>query len=185
MQTDVIIAGFGGQGVMLMGKLLAYAGMKDGKEVSFLPSYGPEMRGGTANCTVVVSDQPVGSPVVAHPKALLIMNLPSLDKFEKQVEAGGVLLVNTSLVPRKPGRTDVTVVEVPANDIAMRLENPKGANMVALGAYLGATHAVSLEAVSAVVRESFAEKPKTIEPNLKALAEGFALGEAATKGAAA
>ncbi len=185
MQTDVIIAGFGGQGVMLMGKLLAYAGMKDGKEVSFLPSYGPEMRGGTANCTVVVSDQPVGSPVVAHPKALLIMNLPSLDKFEKQVQPGGVLLVNTSLVPRKPERADITVVEVPANDIAMRLENPKGANMVALGAYLGATHAVSLEAVSQVVRESFAEKPKTIEPNLKALAEGFALGEAATKGAAA
>jgi 2-oxoglutarate ferredoxin oxidoreductase subunit gamma len=186
METDVIIAGFGGQGVMLMGKMLAYAAMRQGKEVSWLPSYGPEMRGGTANCTVVISDKPVGSPVVAHPSAVLAMNLPSLEKFEAQMKPGGVLLVNTSLITRRPERHDILVVDVPANEIAARLDNPRGANMVALGAYLGATHALELAVVSEIVRDTFAARPATIEPNLKALAEGYALGEAAAhKGAAA
>jgi len=181
METDVVIAGFGGQGVMLMGKMLAYAGMRQGKEVSFLPSYGPEMRGGTANCTVVISDAPVGSPVVARPRAVLAMNLPSLDKFEDSIKPGGVLLINTSLIGRESKRDDVTVVNVPANEIAIELNNPKGANMVALGAYLGATHAVSLEVVADVVRESFADKPKAVAPNLAALERGYALGDAAAK----
>ncbi|HQU34435.1 MAG: 2-oxoacid:ferredoxin oxidoreductase subunit gamma [Acidobacteria bacterium 21-70-11] len=177
MQNDLIIAGFGGQGVLLIGKMLAYAGMADGKEVSWLPSYGPEMRGGTCNCTVVIADRPVGSPVVERPWVAMVMNLPSLEKYEEMVKPGGLLLVNTSLINREVRRTDVRVVKVPANEIANRLGNPRAANMVALGAYLGATRAVSLAAVEGLVRETFAGKAKVIDSNLAALQEGYALGE--------
>lgn len=173
MQHDMIIAGFGGQGALLIGKMLAYAGMHQGKEVSWLPSYGPEMRGGTANCTVVISDRPVGSPVIKTPKALLALNLPSLDKFEDAVRPGGVILVNTSLVNREPHRTDVKIVKVAANDIANELGNPRGANMVALGAFVGATGVVDLSEVEALVRETFARKPALVEVNLKAVHAGF------------
>jgi 2-oxoglutarate ferredoxin oxidoreductase subunit gamma len=183
MQNDVIIAGFGGQGVLLVGKMLAYAGMKEGKEVSWLPSYGPEMRGGTCNCTVVIADRPVGSPVVQHPRAVLAMNLPSLDKFEPMVRAGGVLLINSSLIHRDATRDDVQVIKVPATDIANELDNPRGANMVALGAYVGATGAVSIEAVEQLVSETFAGKPKVLEANLVALRRGYDVGqELAQKG---
>jgi 2-oxoglutarate ferredoxin oxidoreductase subunit gamma len=182
VQNDVIMAGFGGQGILLIGKMLAYAGMREGKEVSWLPSYGPEMRGGTANCTVVISDRPVGSPVIQSPRAVLAMNLPSLDKFEPDVRPGGLLLVNTSLIERKPVRTDVTVIEVPANQIANELGNPRGANMVALGAYLGATDAVSLDGVIEVVRETFAAKPGVIDVNIQALRRGHEIGAACTVG---
>lgn len=177
MQNDLIIAGFGGQGVLLIGKMLAYAGMADGKEVSWLPSYGPEMRGGTCNCTVVIADRPVGSPVVERPRVAMVMNLPSLEKYEGMVKPGGLLLVNTSLINRGVQRSDVRVVKVPANEIANRLGNPRAANMVALGAYLGATQAVSLAAVEGLVRETFAGKAKVIDSNLAALQEGYALGE--------
>jgi 2-oxoglutarate ferredoxin oxidoreductase subunit gamma len=177
MQNDLIIAGFGGQGVLLIGKMLAYAGMADGKEVSWLPSYGPEMRGGTCNCTVVIADRPVGSPVVERPWVAMVMNLPSLEKYEGMVKPGGLLLVNTSLINRAVRRSDVRVVKVPANEIANRLGNPRAANMVALGAYLGATRAVSLEAVEGLVRETFAGKAKVIDSNIAALREGCALGE--------
>jgi 2-oxoglutarate ferredoxin oxidoreductase subunit gamma len=177
MQNDVIIAGFGGQGVLLVGKMLAYAGMHEGKEVSWLPSYGPEMRGGTCNCTVVIADRTVGSPVVQHPRAIIVLNLPSLDKFEAQVKPGGVVLVNTSLIHRPVARDDVRVVEVPANDIANELENPRGANMVALGAYLGATHALSPGVVEDVIRETFGAKPKLVEVNLEAFHRGYEVGE--------
>ncbi len=177
MQNDLIIAGFGGQGVLLIGKMLAYAGMADGKEVSWLPSYGPEMRGGTCNCTVVIADRPVGSPVVERPWVAMVMNLPSLEKYEGMVKPGGLLLVNTSLINRDVQRSDVRVVKVPANEIANRLGNPRAANMVALGAYLGATRAVSLAAVEGLVRETFAGKAKVIDSNLAALQEGYALGE--------
>ncbi len=180
MQNDLIIAGFGGQGVLLIGKMLAYAGMADGKEVSWLPSYGPEMRGGTCNCTVVIADRPVGSPVVERPRVAMVMNLPSLEKYEGMVKPGGLLLVNTSLINREVQRSDVRVVKVPANEIANRLGNPRAANMVALGAYLGATRAVSLEAVEGLVRETFAGKAKVIDSNLAALQEGYALGERST-----
>jgi 2-oxoglutarate ferredoxin oxidoreductase subunit gamma len=177
MQNDLIIAGFGGQGVLLIGKMLAYAGMADGKEVSWLPSYGPEMRGGTCNCTVVIADRPVGSPVVERPRVAMVMNLPSLEKYEGMVKPGGLLLVNTSLISRDVQRSDLRVVKVPANEIANRLGNPRAANMVALGAYLGATRAVSLAAVEGLVRETFAGKAKVIDSNLAALQEGYALGE--------
>jgi 2-oxoglutarate ferredoxin oxidoreductase subunit gamma len=186
MQNDVIIAGFGGQGVLLIGKMLAYAGMADGKEVSWLPSYGPEMRGGTCNCTVVISDKPVGSPVVERPRAAMVLNLPSLDKFESTVKPGGLLVINSSLINRGSSRSDLHVILVPANEIAMELGNPRGANMVALGAFLGATHAVSLEAVDTLIRDTFAGKPRVIEVNLTALRRGYEIGEGAlaTKAAA-
>jgi len=179
MQSDVVMAGFGGQGILLIGKMLAYAGMHDGKEVSWLPSYGPEMRGGTCNCTVVISDTPVGSPVIRSPRAVLAMNLPSLEKFEPDIRSGGLLLINSSLIDRGAKRDDLTVIEVPANEMATELGNPRGANMVALGAYLGATDAVSLEEIENVIRETFAAKPGVIEVNIEALHKGYELGAAA------
>ncbi len=178
MQNDVVMAGFGGQGILLIGKMLAYAGMREGKEVSWLPSYGPEMRGGTCNCTVVISDRPVGSPVIRSPRAVLAMNLPSLDKFEDDVRPGGVLLVNSSLIGREPQRDDLVVIKVPANELANELGNPRGANMVALGAYLGATGAVSLEVVDEVIRETFAAKPQLVDVNIRALRRGYEIGRA-------
>lgn len=176
MQNDVILAGFGGQGILLIGKMLAYAGMQEGKEVSWLPSYGPEMRGGTCNCTVVISDRPVGSPVIQRPGAVLAMNLPSLEKFESDVRAGGFLLINTSLIDRRSDREDIKIIEVPANTIAQELGNSRGANMVALGAYIGATGAVTMEQIEAVVRQTFAAKPSVIDVNLEALHKGYDLG---------
>ena len=182
MQNDVIMAGFGGQGILLIGKMLAYAGMHEGKEVSWLPSYGPEMRGGTANCTVVISDRPVGSPVIRSPRAVVAMNLPSLDKFENDVRSGGLLLINSSLINRKTTRDDLTVIEVPANEIANELGNRRGANMVALGAYLGATEAVSLDGIVEVIRETFAAKPGVIDINITALNRGHEIGAACAVG---
>jgi 2-oxoglutarate ferredoxin oxidoreductase subunit gamma len=184
MQNDVIMAGFGGQGILLIGKMLAYAGMHQGKEVSWLPSYGPEMRGGTCNCTVVISDRPVGSPVIQSPRAVLAMNLPSLEKFEPSVKPGGLLIINSSLIAREPARKDIRVLKVPANDIAVELGNPKGANMVALGAYLGATQAVNLEEMESLIRETFASKPKVVEANVIALKRGYEFGRSAAEGSA-
>ena len=184
MQNDVIMAGFGGQGILLIGKMLAYAGMHQGKEVSWLPSYGPEMRGGTCNCTVVISDRPVGSPVIQSPRAVLAMNLPSLEKFESSVKPGGILIVNSSLINREPARKDIRVLKVPANDIAVELGNPKGANMVALGAYLGATGAVDLGEMEALIRDTFASKPKVVEANVTALRRGYEFGRTAAEGPA-
>ena len=184
MQNDVIMAGFGGQGILLIGKMLAYAGMREGKEVSWLPSYGPEMRGGTCNCTVVISDRPVGSPVIRSPRTVLAMNLPSLDKFESDLRPGGVLLINSSLISREPTRDDLIVIKVPANEIANDLGNPRGANMVALGAYLGATGAVDMDGVVEVIRETFSAKPKVVDVNIEALKRGHEIGVAAAEGAA-
>jgi 2-oxoglutarate ferredoxin oxidoreductase subunit gamma len=183
MHTEIILAGFGGQGVLLIGKMLAYAAMKMGREVTWMPAYGPEMRGGTCNCTVVLSDRPIGSPISKSPHGLIALNLPSLDKFEDTVRPGGVIVVNTSLINRLPHRTDVTVVAVPANEVAIECGSPKAANMVTLGAYLGASSVVDLDQVKAIVTESFAAKPKLIEINHAALSRGFALGQARTSAA--
>ncbi|HHV62172.1 MAG TPA: 2-oxoacid:ferredoxin oxidoreductase subunit gamma [Firmicutes bacterium] len=137
MLEEVIIAGFGGQGVMVMGYLLAYAAMREGKNVSWIPSYGPEMRGGTANCSVVISrDSEVASPIVSEPTTLIAMNRPSLDKFERMLVPGGLLVVNASLVDREPERRDIDILKVPANDIANELGNMRVANMVVLGAFV-------------------------------------------------
>jgi len=177
MHTEIILAGFGGQGVLLIGKLLAYAGMKAGREVTWMPAYGPEMRGGTCNCTVVLSDRPIGSPISKAPHGLIVLNLPSLDKFEDAVRPGGIIVVNTSLINRLPRRTDVIVVAVPANEVAIECGSPKAANMVALGAYVGASGVVALDHVKAIIAESFAAKPKLVEINHAALARGVALGQ--------
>lgn len=154
MTHELILAGFGGQGVMLMGQILAYAGMLEGKNVSWMPSYGPEMRGGTANCTVVVSDAPVGSPLVTQPSIVVAMNLPSLDKFEGTIKAGGVLLYNSSLIERKVERDDITVLPVPANELANDLGSGRIANMVMLGALLAEKEVVSMEAVMKALRKA-------------------------------
>lgn len=181
MTIKSVFAGFGGQGVLMMGYMLALTAMRQGKNVTYLPAYGAEVRGGTANCTVVISDRTVGSPVIQCPRAVVAMNLPSLEKFESSIKPGGLLLINSSLIAKEPGRTDVKVLKVPANDIANDLHNPKGANMVALGAYLGATHAVALEEMEALVRETFASKPKVVEANIAALRRGYELGEEGMK----
>jgi 2-oxoglutarate ferredoxin oxidoreductase subunit gamma len=177
MYTEIILAGFGGQGVLLIGKLLAYAAMKAGREVTWMPAYGPEMRGGTCNCTVVLSDQPIGSPISKSPHGLIVLNLPSLDKFEDTVRPGGIIVVNTSLINRLPRRTDVIVVAVPANEVALECGNAKAANMVTLGAYLGASGVTDLPQVKAIITETFAAKPALVAINHEALSRGFALGK--------
>ena len=133
MNKEMIFAGFGGQGVMLMGQILAYAGMLEGQQVSWFPAYGPEMRGGTANCSIIIGDEPVGTPIVTEPSVVVAMNLPSLDKFEPMLHADGTLLINSSLIDRKPHRTDIKTYYVPCNDIAQELGNLKVANMVMVG----------------------------------------------------
>lgn len=145
---DAIIAGFGGQGVMLTGNLLAYSGMREGLFVSYMPVYGPEMRGGTANCTVVVSEEEVGSPIILKPTSLIIMNRPSLDKFQPRMQDGGINIINSSLVDMELADTKrLKCYAVPANDIADKLGNTRLANMVALGAYIEATGIIPLQAV--------------------------------------
>lgn len=176
MKNEIIFAGFGGQGVLLIGKLLAYAGMKAGREVTWMPAYGPEMRGGTCNCTVVLSDNPIGSPVTRFPHGLIALNLPSLDKFEDVVQPGGTIVVNTSLINRMPHRKDVTVVAVAANELAIEAGSPKAANMVALGAYIGATGVADVDKVKEILSESFAAKPKLIPVNHAALDKGYTEG---------
>jgi 2-oxoglutarate ferredoxin oxidoreductase subunit gamma len=177
MYQEIVLAGFGGQGVLLIGKLLSYAGMKKGLEVTWMPAYGPEMRGGTCNCTVVISEKPIGSPMSKNPHGLIALNLPSLDKFEDTVRKDGVIIINTSLINRKVKRTDVKVIEVAANEIAIECGSAKAANMVALGAFLGATKIAELDQVKEIINEAFASKPKLIDVNHKALAAGFELAK--------
>lgn len=175
MTREIIISGFGGQGVMAIGKTLVEAGMAEGLHVSWLPSYGPEMRGGTANCSVVLSDKPVGSPVVINPTELIAMNKPSILKFEEAVIPNGVIFVNSSVVNIKPSRTDIKVFYIPCADIAGKLGNPKVANMAMLGAYLKATNSLKKETVYEMLKHIFqGPKEKLIDINVKALAEGAA-----------
>ena len=136
MQTEIIIAGFGGQGVLFAGQLMAYAAMDSGLEVTWIPSYGPEMRGGTANCTVIIADESIGSPTVRNPRAAITLNLPSFDKYEPLVAAGGVLIGNASMINRGFKRQDVQSVLIPANEIAEAIGDKRLMNMVVLGALL-------------------------------------------------
>ena len=178
----VICAGFGGQGVMSMGQLLTYAGMLEGKEVSWLPSYGPEMRGGTANCAVTVSDKPVGSPLITDDATCaIIMNLPSLEKFENDVVPGGKILINSSLIDRKVERTDVDVYYIPANEIAAELGNPKVANMIMLGSYLEVSETVEVDSVLEAFKKVFGPSKEKFVPLNKAALEkgGLAVKETA------
>ncbi len=134
--TEILIAGFGGQGILFAGKFLAYKGLIENKNVSWLPSYGPEMRGGTASCNVIISDEPVGSPIVSSPDVLIAMNLPSLDKYENSVKSGGVIFADSSLIERKVARKDVTVYYIPATKLASENNTPTLANMIMMGKYL-------------------------------------------------
>ncbi len=170
----VIMAGFGGQGIMSMGMLLTYAGMLENKEVSWLPSYGPEMRGGTANCNVIVSDEPVGSPTVTtNATCAVVMNLPSLVKFEHDVEKGGVLMINSSLIEKKAERDDIEVYYVPANDMALELGNTRVANMIMLGAYLAIKKTVDEASVLEAFKKVFGPKKEHLVPlNKEALKKG-------------
>jgi 2-oxoglutarate ferredoxin oxidoreductase subunit gamma len=175
MTHEIIMAGFGGQGVMAMGKILAEAALREGKNVSWLPSYGPEMRGGTANCNVIVSEEPVGAPIVTEASAALVLNRPSLDKFEKDVVAGGVLIINSSLIDQKATREDIKVYYVPANEIANEIGTGKIANMVMLGAYLEASGAAKQDTIMEVVTEIFSGKKAQVIPlNKEALQRGAA-----------
>ncbi len=175
MDSTFIFAGFGGQGVILAGKLLAQAGTDYGLHVTWLPSYGPEMRGGTANCTVVLSDEPIGSPVVDNPTALVAMNLPSLDRFEKAVLEGGTVVVNSSFINRRVERNDIRALPMPLNDIAVSLGDPRAANMVALGAVVKATGIMPLDAVKGAMVKMLGHKAggKLVEVNERALEAGY------------
>lgn len=171
---NVIMAGFGGQGVMLAGNLLAQAGMEAGLEVSFIPVYGAEMRGGTANCTVVLDRDPVGSPLVGHPRSLLALNEPSLRKFQPRLREDGVQVVNASLVSRDLLDGVHRTVYIPANDIAGELGNVRMANMVALGAWLRATDTLSPDAVAAAMRQVISgHNARLIPDNIRALEAGY------------
>lgn len=179
MLEEIIIAGFGGQGVMSMGQLIAYAGMLEGKDVSWLPSYGPEQRGGTANCAVVVSNEPVGSPLVTTPSTAIVLNNPSFDKFEPRVRPGGLLIVNSSLVVRNSERKDIKIIELTATDIANDLRNSRVANMILLGAFLESTRIVSPESVLESLKKVLsADKHHLLEINKQALQKGASLVEA-------
>lgn len=174
MEKKVICAGFGGQGVMSMGQLLAYAGMLENKNVSWVPSYGPEMRGGTANCAVIVADEEIGSPVVTDDADVaVVMNLPSLLKFEKDVRPGGTIFVNKSLITQEVQRKDVTTYYIDANKIATDIGNPKAANLVMLGAVLGREEIVDPESILEAFKKVFGpSKEKFIPQNREALQKG-------------
>ncbi len=173
MYQGIRISGFGGQGVISAGVLLAQAGLEDGKEVSFFPAYGAEMRGGTANCSVVVSSDEVSTPIVSTPDTAIVLNEPSLAKFEPMVKPGGLLIVNTSLVNSKPTRKDIKILNVPCNQVAGELGNGKVMNMVAMGAFAAATGAVSIEAIAKALPKVYKKlKPEVIELNVKALKRG-------------
>jgi len=175
MLEQCIFAGFGGQGTLLIGKFLACAGLMEGKEVTWLPSYGPEMRGGTANCSVVVSDKPIAAPVVTAPNSVIAMNLPSLLKFEPTVKAGGTIFVNSSIIAEKVTRTDVKAVYVPCLEIAQELGNLKVANMVMLGAYIQAMGNLKVETIKEMLVHMFTgPKAKLVDLNIEALARGAA-----------
>jgi 2-oxoglutarate ferredoxin oxidoreductase subunit gamma len=173
MTYEITLAGFGGQGILFLGKMIALAGMLEGKEVSWIPSYGPEMRGGTANCSVVVSDRRIGSPVVSHPNVLVAMNRPSLEKFEPKVQAGGLVLINKTLIEIPHTRKDIDAAYVEITGLASEMGNTRLANVVALGALIGRLPIVSADAVVAGLKKELSgKKAALLDLNVKALAAG-------------
>ena len=185
MQTEIILSGFGGQGMLFAGQLLAYAALDAGKHVTWFPSYGPEMRGGTAHCVVIVSDDEIGSPIVRNPVAVIVMNLPSLDKYESLVRSGGTLVVNASLVDRAPSRADVDSTMVPAISIAEEIGDKRLANLVMLGALLERRPVLTAEAVREALDKHIPERHRNLlKANYTALERGAeaARREAATNG---
>jgi len=177
MHEEIIFAGFGGQGVLFAGQLLAYTALEEGKHVTWIPSYGPEMRGGTANCTVVVSDDPIGSPVCKHPSIAVVFNNPSLEKYESVTADGGLLVVNQSLIVTPPARDDIEIVLIPATAIASELGQVRVTNMVLLGALLARKPLVAMETVQHVLQQKLGQRKAHLhEVNITALERGIALG---------
>ncbi len=175
METNMIVSGFGGQGTLFAGQVLAYAALDSGKHVTWIPSYGPEMRGGTARCTVTISDDKIGSPLTRNPAIVLAMNLPSLDMYETLIVSGGLMIVNSSLIPRKMERDDVRDYYIPAAEIAEEIGNPRLTNMVMVGALLEAEEILPLEVVKNALEEHLPKRHhKTLPGNFKAMDEGAA-----------
>jgi 2-oxoglutarate ferredoxin oxidoreductase subunit gamma len=175
MHEEIIFSGFGGQGVLFAGQLLAYAALDSGKHVTWIPSYGPEMRGGTAHCTVVVSDEPIGSPMVRRPTSAVAMNLPSFEKYEPLVKPGGLLVYNSSLIEVQPRRSDIRYVAVPANEIGEALGSARQANVALMGALLVATGLLPLEAIAKALDDHLSERQrKFLESNKQVLRRGAA-----------
>ena len=173
MTHSYLIAGFGGQGLLFAGKFLAYKGLLENKEVSWLPSYGPEMRGGTASCSVIIGDEPVGSPIVEHPDALMVMNLPSLNRYEQAVQSGGTIFVDSTLVERKLERSDVKAVYLPATRLAVENDMPSLANMILTGKILEEMNEFEMDGVQADLKKVVSAKhPEMFDLNLKALQIG-------------
>lgn len=174
MTTSTLIAGFGGQGVLFAGKFMAYKGMLEGKQISWLPSYGPEMRGGTANCSVIISDDPIGSPIVSKPDVLIAMNLPSLDKYEKDVVSGGMIFVDSTLIERKVERTDVKVFYIPSTKLAQEIGAPTLANMIMMGKFMKECDAVSGDNITDALKKVVsAKRADMLDINLKAIDTGY------------
>lgn len=178
MLEELTIAGFGGQGVMSMGQLLTYAGMIENKHVAYIPSYGPEMRGGTANCSITISDREISSPIFTEPSSVIIMNQPSLGKFEPALQAGGLMIINKSLVATKPQRQDIRVIKVSANEYAEKLGNSKVANIVILGVYIALTKVVTIDSVVESLKKVLPERRHNLIPlNRQALELGAQIVE--------
>ena len=174
MHEEIIISGFGGQGVLFAGQLLAYAGLAEGKHVTWIPSYGPEMRGGTAHCTVIISDEEIGSPLVRNPTAAMVLNPPSMTRYAPLVKPNGVIISDSTLIVERTNRTDVREIALPAKDIAAELGLPQIANVVMVGALIGATKVVKPETVEQVLEErTGARHREALEPNKIALRRGL------------
>ena len=176
MKEEIIISGFGGQGVLSMGKILAYAGLMNNLEVTWMPAYGPEQRGGTANVTVILSDTPISSPVLDTYDTAVVLNQQSLDKFESKVKPGGLLIYDAYGIHRRPVRTDITVREIPAMDAAVEMGNSKTYNMIVLGAILGMKPVVDVDAVLRGLKKTLPERHHPLLPlNEQAIRRGIAL----------
>jgi 2-oxoglutarate ferredoxin oxidoreductase subunit gamma len=178
METSIIVSGFGGQGALFAGQLLAYAAMDSGCNVTWIPSYGPEMRGGTAHCTVIISDDPIGAPLVSRPDVAIVLNGPSFNKYDPLVVSGGLLAVNSSIVEQRSERPDIDMVLVPANDIADELGSGKMMNMAMLGAMLARRPVLDIEAVERALQDHLPrDKAHLLESNLQVLRRGFEVGD--------
>lgn len=174
MLVKAVFSGFGGQGVIMMGYLLAMAGMAEDKNVTCLPSYGAEVRGGTANCTVVMADEEIASPVASEPELAVLMNHPSLIRYQDQIQPGGTLFLNSSMIESRPLRDDLTIYEIPANKLAKRLHEEKVTNIILLGAFIKKSGLVSLKTMEQVLKETFSQRnPRVLELNRAALLIGF------------
>lgn len=175
MEYSVLIAGFGGQGVMSIGKMLCYGADENGKKATFFPTYGGEQRGGTANCTVIISDEEIASPVIRQADIVIVMNEPSFVKFEERVKPGGTLMLNSSSVKSRTSRTDISTVEVPADAIALSVNNPKASNMVILGAFLKVTNFIGAHEMEQTIQTQMSRKPQYLQANLQAFRKGLEL----------